>query len=42
MELLYRGNTSRAAKEQRNYLMEYVNSPVGKVPWQDELLTVTN
>jgi len=42
MELLYRGNTSRAAKEQRNYLMEYVNSPVGSVPWQDGLLTISD
>ena len=42
MELLYCGNTSRAAKEQRNYLMEYVNSPVGSVPWQDDLLTISN
>ncbi|XP_030844777.1 putative nuclease HARBI1 [Strongylocentrotus purpuratus] len=40
MEHLYRGNASIAAKEQRNYLMEYVNSPVGSVPWQDDLLLI--
>ncbi|XP_034034854.1 putative nuclease HARBI1 [Thalassophryne amazonica] len=40
MEHLYRGDTSRAAMEQRNYLIEYVNSPVGSVPWQDELLNI--
>ncbi|XP_071499235.1 putative nuclease HARBI1 [Diadema antillarum] len=36
IEEVYRGNINRAAKEQRQYLAQYVNSEAGSVPWQNE------
>jgi hypothetical protein len=33
------GNTSlKEAKVQRNYLRDYYNSDVGRVPWQDNMI----
>lgn len=42
VEHLHRGNASTAAKAQRNYLLEYVTSPEGSVPWQDDILMISN
>ena len=33
---VYRGNTNRAGKEMRQYLVNYVNSEAGSVPWQQD------
>ena len=33
---VYRGNTNRAAKEMWQYLVNYVNSEAGSVPWQQD------
>ena len=33
---VFRGNTNRAAKEMRQYLVSYVNSAAGSVPWQQD------
>ena len=36
---ILQGNTStRAGKSQRDYLTAYVNSDVGRVPWQDDMI----
>ena len=42
MEQRYRGNAIKAAKKQRDCLLVHVNSHVGSVPWQDELLKINN
>ena len=33
---VYRGNSNRATKEMRQYLVNYVNSEAGSVPWQQD------
>ena len=38
MQEVYRGNANRAAKLQREYLIHYVNSEVGSVPWQQDMI----
>ena len=35
---LGRNSTTKAAKNQREYLRAYVNSEVGSVPWQNDMI----
>lgn len=39
LEALRGNTTTKTAKEQREYLKEYYNSEVGRVPWQDKMIT---
>ena len=38
LEALHGNTSTKAAKTQRNYLRQYYNSPVGSVPWQNDMI----
>jgi hypothetical protein len=38
LEILHGNNSTKLAKQQREYLKCYYNSPVGRVAWQDKMI----
>jgi hypothetical protein len=38
LEVMKGNNATKAAKAQREYLLEYLNSPAGSVSWQDNMI----
>ena len=38
LQTIGRNTASKAGKLQRNYMRDYSSSPIGKLPWQDDMI----